>query len=139
MKIVLLLGTVTNISNNSIVLKSKLVAKISNNRKNKRHMKLLRQKYLSLILHSTSMQRYCDITNKLLWFNAIFNSITRNSHLNELLKFEIIFNSITMNYLRIKRISKIYLLFEIAYALTSITNFYTIILFLQLCNIIFCY
>ena len=130
MKIVLLLGTVTNISNNSIVLKSKLVAKISNNRKNKRHMKLLRQKYLSLILHSTSMQRYCDITNKLLWFNAIFNSVTRNSHLNELLKFEIIFNSITMNYLRIKRISKIYLLFEIAYALTSITNFYTIILFL---------
>ena len=102
MKIVLLLGTVTNISNNSIVLKSKLVAKISNNRKNKRHMKLLRQKYLSLILHSTSMQRYCDITNKLLWFNAIFNSVTRNSHLNELLKFEIIFNSITMNYLRIK-------------------------------------
>ena len=130
MKIVLLLGTVTNISNNSIVLKSKLVAKISNNRKNKRHMKLLRQKYLSLILHSTSMQRYCDITNKLLWFNAIFNSVTRNSHLNELLKFEIIFNSITMNYLRIKRISKIYLLFEIAYALTSITNFYAIILFL---------
>ena len=42
LKIISLLGTEINISINSIILKSKLVVKIINNRKNKKHVKLVR-------------------------------------------------------------------------------------------------
>ena len=50
LKIILLLKIEMDISINSIILKSKLVVKIINNRKNKKHMKLLR--YLITLAHT---------------------------------------------------------------------------------------